>query len=71
MKTGFAFTLLMFGSGVIFGYGLNMAFTKEAVKTAYDYGKVSMLAENLNDTMKDVPDKTALTWELRGFADAH
>ncbi len=52
MRTGFCFTVLIFGAGLIFGLGYNAKFTKEVVIVAYDYGHQqgaeSVLLSSLN-----------------------
>lgn len=47
MKTGIAYTLLIFAAGLIFGLGFNSSFLKAAVKAAYQYGRESVLVEVL------------------------
>lgn len=36
--TGFTYGILLFASGVIFGFGINGTFVKKVIITAYDYG---------------------------------
>jgi hypothetical protein len=56
MRTGIIFTLLIFGSGLIFGYGMNMAFTKDAVRAAYGMGQESVVLTALENGKIEVAD---------------
>lgn len=45
MKAAFIYTYCVFAAGLIFGHGLSMPFTKDAVKAAYEYGRHSVVLE--------------------------
>lgn len=48
MKARLIFTILVFLSGLIFGYGLRIAFTKDAVRAAYSMGQQSVILAALD-----------------------
>lgn len=53
MKAAIIFTILVFLSGLIFGYGLRIAFTKDAVRAAYSMGQQSIMLASICDNPKN------------------